>query len=312
MATDMMGFPKKGGLDAINIDLDNQSVLISGLEIPHLTQPDKFPPNKLGQGAVDIQTQRTASTQVASGVGSLAIGQRNTASGLASIALGGGSAASGPYSLAIGNASIASALGSFSMGGGNVSGQNGVGLGQENTVLGSSSVALGFRNTTGGIASIASGYQASNFSVNGRNSHSSMYFASAGDCQKSSLIIRASTTDETPTILTVDALTATALNTVVLQNNNSISFMGQIVVRQTASTVSSSWKIEGLIIRGTTAASTVLVTSTVTAISNATAIPTPVFTANTTLGCLALTVTGIAATSLRWMASIQSVELIYA
>jgi len=64
--------------------------------------------NPRGLGAVDLQTQRTAATQVASGTGSFVAGVNSTASGNNSIVLGSTSTASGDGGVAIGTNSSAS------------------------------------------------------------------------------------------------------------------------------------------------------------------------------------------------------------
>ena len=77
-----------------------------------------FTGNARGANALDIQSSRSAVTQVASGANSSAIGYRNTASGAASSAIGYDNTASGAASSAIGYDNTASgerslAIGSF-------------------------------------------------------------------------------------------------------------------------------------------------------------------------------------------------------
>jgi hypothetical protein len=75
-------------------------------------------------------------------------------------------------------------------------------------------------------------------------------------------------------------------------------------------TASAAWKIEGLIRREGTAATTTLVASTTTVISNVPGWSVAV-SADTTNGALAVTVTGAAATNIRWVATAQTSEVIY-
>jgi hypothetical protein len=121
------------------------------------------------------------------------------------------------------------------------------------------------------------------------------------------------TTDATASVLTSDTSTAGASNQLILQNNTAYAFSGIVVARQKAAngTASAAWKIEGLIRREGTAATTTLVASTVTAISNAPAW-TLALSADTTNGGLSITATGAAATNIRWLANVQSAEITYA
>lgn len=146
------------------------------LEIPDGTSTGG---NARGSNAIDLQTVRSANTQVASGTNSailggtsntssgtssIAGGQVNVASGNQSIALGGQSTtASGVQSVVIGGASnTASALQATVVGGtnNNVSGQNSSALGGSfNVVAGQYSTGIGSTNTVPKNYSNAIGYQ---------------------------------------------------------------------------------------------------------------------------------------------------------
>lgn len=131
--------------------------------------------------------------------------------------------------------------------------------------------------------------------------------------QNGKFLTYAVTTDATPTKLLTNISSASATNQITLPNNCAYAFTGMVVARQQAAggTASAAWKVEGLIRREGTAASTTLVTSTVTAISN---VPgwTLALSADTTNGCLVVTGTGAAATNLRWASDIETIEIIYA
>lgn len=73
--------------------------------------------NTRGSGAVDLQVNRTAATQVASGNYSVAAGQNNTASGANSIALGQNSQATQTNSIALGFNAVAKRTGSLAFSG---------------------------------------------------------------------------------------------------------------------------------------------------------------------------------------------------
>ena len=297
MSIDMNLFPERNIGNVILIDPTSYAITLKQ-PADYLRTGAMFTPLKGGDFSINLQYSYSAAGQGASGRSSVCIGKSNSAAGISATAIGNGNSANAANSVAIGDSNTSS-------------GQASIAAGSSNTASGNNSIAIGASNVASGVSSVAYGSGAGTFSVLGRRAHSSGSILTTGDAQASRFGIKNTTSDATPTVLTADSGTASATNTVILQNNNTFSFMGQIVVRQTGSTVTSSWKFEGLIQRGTNAASTTLVTSTVTAISNATAIPTPAFSANTTLGCLALTVTGVAATSLRWVAFIDTVEVIY-
>lgn len=229
---------------------------------------------KRGTNSIDLQTTRTTGSQVASGTSSFVAGRRNLASGITSVALG-----------------------------------------DTNTSSGNKSFSVGSGNTASGTSSVCTGENASNFSIYGRFTHGAGVHQVQGDCQRSIFVLRQSTTNATPGIMTSGATgqnAASGANQLIVQNNSAISFTGMIAAKQSASTNSAAWKIEGLIVRGTTAASTTVVASTVTVVSNVPTWGTPTLTADTTLGGLNITVTGLAATNIRWTCTFDTTEVIYA
>lgn len=111
------------------------------------------------------------------------------------------------------------------------------------------------------------------------------------------------TTNATATEL---LLGGTAAQRCVLLNNSAFMFTMQIIAAVTAAGNTSSWTITGAIKRGATAASTVLVgtpTITMTGQDGGAAAWVVAVTADTTNGALVLTVTGAAATTVRWNAA---------
>jgi hypothetical protein len=126
--------------------------------------------NPRGLGAVDLQTQRTAATQVASGVGSFVMGVNNRASGTQSVAMGVNSTASGDQSVAIGanctangtysaatGASTASGANSTAMGSSTASSTGATAMGSGSTASGNYSLAVGASSTTNASQSVAMG-----------------------------------------------------------------------------------------------------------------------------------------------------------
>ena len=95
-----------------------------------------------------------------------------------------------------------------------------------------------------------------------------------------------------------------------IYNNSAVYFKANVVSRQQASqgTASAAWTIEGLIRREGSAATTTMVTSTVTTISNVPAW-TVTCSADTTNGGINITFTGAAATNIRTLVQLQMTEL---
>lgn len=225
----------------------------------------------------------------ATGANSVAIGFRAKATGSSAIALGGyGAQASGSYSLAIGGSPSARATASNSI-----------------AIGGFNSSCIASQTTSVAIGDGASA------AVIGKFAFASS--ASSGDAQTGKIVIRRNTTDATATVLTSDNAASAATNQVILPNNSAYAFSGIIVARQQAAggTASAAWRVEGLIRREANAASTVLVNSALTVIDNQPGWSIAL-SADTTNGGLAVTVTGAAATNIRWVATIQTSEVTYA
>jgi len=134
--------------------------------------------NALGTNALDIQSSRSAATQVASGEMSSAIGSRNTASGYGSSAIGFLNTASGNYSSAIGFLNTAS-------------GSSSSAFGYDNTASGERSLAVGFRNTASGERSSSFGYQNT---ASGNYSSAIGYYNTASGNYSSAIGYRTTTT----------------------------------------------------------------------------------------------------------------------
>lgn len=244
-----------------------------------------------------------------------------TATGLGAMALG-GSYASGTDSFAAAgtnNTSTYGAKGANSVAIGYlniVSSSNAIGIGTNLNPAAAGAVAIGGDSIYGALA-----YGVQSF-VHGFGSRSDYYgqwvyasgrFANAGDAQTSMRVLRRATTNATATVLTADANAPGSTNQLIVPNNSAFAFSILIVGRQQAAggTASAAWKIEGLIRREANAASTTLVNSATTVLDNAPGWAVAV-SADTTNGGLAVTVTGAAATNIRWVATIDSSEVTYA
>lgn len=225
-------------------------------------------------------------TYGAQGGNSVAIGLRAVATDTSSLSMMNDSQSRSSYSIAIGWIATASST-SFK------------------------ALALGSEAQATRTYSTAIGPSISN--MVGKYTYTGVYFASYGDVQTGTSILCCATTGAVATVLTTDNGAAGNTNQIILPNSSAYSFTGTVVARRQAAggTDSAAWKIEGLIRREGTAASTTLVASTVTAISN---VPgwTLALSADTTNGGLAVTATGAATTNIRWVATVQTSEVTYA
>lgn len=222
--------------------------------------------------------------------GAIALGNQTISSNTSGVAMSASAQATGAYSIALGSGAVASASGAVA--------------------IGSNGIVIGPTASANGTFAIG---DSSNANIQGKYAYASGRFAAQGDAQHGKYVLSRATTDATATVLTTLRNAPSNDNQTILSNNTAYTFFGIVVARQQAAggTASASWKVEGLIRREGTAASTTLVASTVTAISNAPGW-TLALSADTTNGCLAVTVTGAAATNIRWVAKIDTVEVTYA
>ena len=306
--------------------------------------------NKRGQFATDLQGgTRIIADQVSSGnYSTIAGGRSNKSSGTESICAGGyfnvasgdqssvlggqqngatgtGAAVSGGVSntasgsnTSVGGGTLnsASAFAAFVSGGyQNVASNNyTMAVGHFNTSSGSNSGTFGQNNISSGTSSYAIGQYASTNSINNRISTAAGAFAAAGDCQTSNFILKVLTTSNTATDITSNG-TAYANGTnnyILLSNQSAFRFKGTIVGKQSGSVNAAVWEVDGFIVRGANAAATTLNVSNVTLVQNTPAWGTPTLAADTTIGCLRVQVTGAAATNIRWIANIETTEIIFA
>jgi len=221
-------------------------------------------------------------------------GSSNTASGLSAAVVGGTTnTANSAYTAVIaGNASTASITNAVVVGG-QYSTANGIG----SIVIGGSQGTT--RSITGNFV-----YPASN---------SPITFES-GKSQLATLSLGRQTTDATATRLASDTGAAGTANQLILPNNSAYTFQGTCIAARTAAGDTSSWKFEGAIKRGANAASTALVAAvTPLVIAQDAGAVTWVLavTADTTNGGIAVTVTGQAATTIRWVVKIETTEVTF-
>jgi len=256
-------------------------------------------------------TNNTASYG-ATGANSVAIGKLAKASSSDALALGDTSTASGTNSFAHGRSSIANSADAVAIGiGATTTASRAFSFGDNCIASASYSFSIGRSTKASFNYSYAFGYN-TEATRKGVMVFGGGQFASRGDAQCGTMVLRRATTDATPTTLTSDGSAPAGINEVQLPNNSAYAFHGTIVARQDAAsgTACAAWKIEGLIRREGSAGTTVLVNSATTVLDN-----TPAWgmalSADTTNGGLKIEVTGAAATNIRWVATINTSEVTY-
>jgi len=191
--------------------------------------------------------------------------------------------------------------------------------GQSNSASGTRSITAGGNsNTSNGIESaVIGGARGTTRSITGNfvTPASSAPIASvSGVTQSARLVLGVATTDATATVLRSNTSAAGTTNQVILPNNSAYVFQGTCIANVTGGSTTSGWKYEGVIKRGANAASTTLVaavTPTVIAQDLAAATWVLAITADTTNGGIAVTVTGAAATTIRWVSRIETTEVTF-
>jgi hypothetical protein len=248
----------------------------------------------------------------ASGTGSFAAAIGNNtatygAQALSSVAIGALAKATGPYSVALGYQ--AQATNSHAHASGYNSLASGAGSFAHAHIT---SLASATASGTGAVA-FGSGSLADKQGKFAFASDSYWSNSTSGTAQYGLMVLRRFTSDGTPgPLVSGSNNTASTINQIILSNNSAYAFHGTIVARQQASTgtACAAWKIEGLIRKEGSAGTTVLVNSATTVLDN-----TPAWgmtlSADTTNGGLAITVTGAAATNIRWVATINTSEVSY-
>jgi hypothetical protein len=284
--------------------------------------------NKRGPFATDFQRARTYSINVASGTAAtISGGADNEASGLYATVVGGfDNEASGIISLAGGQSSIASGVGSVALGyaptaSGDTStaightsvasGTDSVAIGHDNVASRDNSIAIGWASVSDATQAVALGTQATTRGIHGALAYAGGWIAQTGDAQIGTYILRVQTSTGAPTTLTTDGVgpSLSRQNVLVLPDRASYAFSGRIVARDLTTGDSAVWKFEGMVKRGTGAA-TVTQTSVVTPVTGDLATAPWSFTiaADTSNGGLALVGTGQAGKTIQWVASVETVE----
>lgn len=262
-----------------------------------------------GDNAVDWQTVRSASTQVASGVESvIGGGDRNTASGTESVVSGGQVNAATSTGCTVGGGRVNSST----------SGDSTVGGGLSNLSTNSAStVSGGDTNTASGNKSSIPGGERGVADQRGMFSHASGRFSIDGDAQYSRMIMRRQTTDATPTVLTADGTSGGSDDRVTLPAESAFCFDIYVIATQSAGvagTASDSawWHFRGGIKRDNSNNTTLIGSNTSETGADAGAAAWQVsVTANDVNESLQIEVTGEALKTIRWVATVQYARVAY-
>jgi hypothetical protein len=262
---------------------------------------------------------------VASGIyGAVGGGQSNSAASTSVVAGGGSNTASGS-SAAICGGQINNATSSLTFIGGGSSNTASTGThavvcgGNTNTASALNATICGGRENLANSAYsfISGGYYGTTRSIQGNHVFPAIVDAIStgsyyGKTQAALLLVARETTDATATVLTSNSSAAATSNQVTLPNNSAYSFSGEVIAGVTGAGDSARWTIDGAIKRGANAASTVMIGTPTVVMSHfdaGAAAWVVAVTANTTLGCITVTVTGAAATTIRWVCRIDTTEM---
>ncbi len=282
------GTPGRVGWLAAGVDANIAAVIGQ----PKGTGPllAQFPDNGVagggarGANAVDLQTSRWAAVHVASGALSVIGG------GFANLASGVNSTISG-------------------------------GDGNQATATRGTVAGGGLNQATGVASWVPGGLDATVRGHHGRGAWSGGTFATNGDAQAGEFVLRGATTGAAALRLTADAGPPGAGNTLNLPDQGAYAVRLIVVARQSAGSAgavgdSATWEVTALVRRGVGVATTVLVGSTgggtpaAPAFSDAAAAVWRVQLApDTAQGGLAVTVTGEANKTIRWVARAMSAEV---
>ncbi len=187
-----------------------------------------------------------------------------------------------------------------------------VGGGQSNSAIGThAAVPGGLGSQASETGSFAHGMYA-NADRLGQWAFASGRFSQIGDAQASLFLLRRSSSDATPVVLTSNGNSPGTANVIYMSANTVVKFRAIVAARATASSVVKTWDVSGTIKQGANAASTALVgtPSVVSTDADAGASAwTLAVSADTSTGFLVFTATGVAATSIRWVARVETVEL---
>jgi hypothetical protein len=255
------------------------------------------------------------------GFSSVLCGDSNTASGAYSSVVGGSSNTANAQSAAVVGGQSSTASGPFAFvaagNGSNASGQSSAVLGV-GTASGTFSCVIGSAGSTANAtsSSVFGGAYGAVRSIEGNTvfpATNGPISTFTGPTQSALLLLGRQTTDATATRLTSNTSAAATTNQVILPNNSAYYFRGSITAGVTGGGNSAMWSFEGGIKRGANAAATTLIQSVINPVAADAGASSWIvaLSADTTNGGLAVTVTGQASTTIRWVCKIETTEMTY-
>ena len=264
-----------------------------------------------GEDSFAAVITNNTTTYGAASTSSIAMGKNAKASGIYNVGIGGinATATGGAYALALGSYTTASGNPSIAIGlSNNATSTKTIAIGDNNSSSSSFAVTLGSNNVASSSNSLVLGSDGE-ADIIGKIVFSNGYFSARGDSQAGQYILRADTTDATPTVLTTNNSAAGNDDQIIASTDTCITFDGTIVAMQNGAQAFASFKIEGLLVND--GGTTTLANSATTVIDNQSSWGLAL-SADNTNNALAITVTGEASHNIRWVANIRTSEVTYA
>ncbi len=276
--------------------------------------------NKRGTNAVDLQLERSAAADVASGdYAFIGGGYANRATGFAGAALGMSNICGGQHSFCVGYANTTSNDNCMAIGvSNNLSASLAIGIGSTNVVSATAiaigdnnNVAANFSMAIGSYCDVPTGDNAYAFGLQakankgGQFAKASGMFAAVGDAQVSEFICRRQTTDDTVTVISPNGGGAG----IAIASGRTYGFFARVTGRRTDTPGDAFHAvIQGTIANnsGTTA---LVGSNTDTAITNSAGTWAATAVANNTSDALEIKVTGESGATIRWVAAVTLVEI---
>lgn len=143
--------------------------------------------------------------------------------------------------------------------------------------------------------------------------HDSPIATDSGVSQIGMLVLGCQTTDATPTVLRSNTSAASATNQLILADNSAVYIWGYVIANVTGGGDTKSWVLAATVKRGANAASTTVVGSNIILQHEDAGASTWALAvaADTTNGGFAITVTGQASTTIRWVCNLETTEVTY-
>ena len=281
--------------------------------------------NKRGTKCLDLQTSRTSAARIAGGTGnvilngvdnyitsptaySVVIGQNSGVTGGGnSLVVGDSCQMSGTNSLAVGSCTVTGNA-SASIGGSTVSGGNSLAVGAYGSVSGTFCIGAGRGYVIDGFYSAGFGLGAKNYGHSTRVVNATIDASgNAVDYQGSWFQLAAYTTSATATLLY--SYNGSNTSSIDLQNNNLMRIKGMIIGKQVSSVNSAIFDVDVTVVRGATVGTVaILGTPSISLLANTGGFGTPTITISSS--GIDFKVIGLAATTIKWSARLDSVEVI--